>query len=86
MRGEIKSILSTILAAIMIVVTIIAFIYFVIGFGYLFGLIIVVLPFIGDWLTVGLPIVKSQIPGIMSWILLIGVIIGIRYNGADKDE
>lgn len=67
-----KVILAVILAVVLVAVSF----ALTIGIGYLIGMFIAILPFVSDWLTVGMGIGKSQIPSITAWFAVLGLFIG----------
>lgn len=71
-----KAILTGAGIAILIVLMIAVSVVLAVGFGYLLGTLIVLLPFVGDLLVDGLPVTESQIPGITAWLAVAGLFIG----------
>lgn len=75
-NNVITDLLKVIGAVLGIVLAIVASIVLSIAAGYLVGMFIAILPFISDWLTQGLGVDKSQIPGIVAWFAVAGLWIG----------
>ena len=58
------------------IIVILIGLYAGIGFGYLVGMLLAILPFISEWLTEGLPVSTQQLPGIVAWLAVAGMFIG----------
>ena len=68
--------LKVIAAVALGIIVILIALYAVIGFGYLVGMLLAILPFISEWLTEGLPVTAQQLPGIVAWLAVAGMFIG----------
>lgn len=60
--------------AIVAVIIIVIFVALSLSIGQLVGILLAKTPIINEWLTEGIPISKSQIPGITTWLILAGML------------
>lgn len=68
----------------LVVVIVSLAVFLTIALGYLFGMFIAILPFVGGWLTDTLPITVAQIPAITAWLAVVGFFIGVGSQGGKK--
>lgn len=54
--------------------------------GYLFGMIIAIIPYVSDWLTFNGALPKSQFPSITAWLAVAGLFLRSGAVQGEKGE
>lgn len=81
-----KDLLSIIVGALLGIVAAILAVYVTTAVGYLFGILITVTPFLSEWMTVEGLVDPDYIPGIVSWVFFISILIGSNVKVGIKSE
>lgn len=80
-------IIGMVIAVVLFVALVLAMVIASAAIGYAIGLVISSIPFVAEWLTIGIGVSKAQIPALTAWVFMAGYLFrGPLSKGVNKED